>query len=176
MLETENLGLGFRYHLLADLFPSSSYTFNSLGVLLWRREGRKGKLENHMEPFMLGKSCQIILSVRCLEIWCWTPTPGIGQHFLKASCLLSILWAGEGCAPGRPRLGVLHFTQGGFIWVLDALDQWEERSSCPTAHCPSTNIHWEFCFLHSPRKGLNFADLWAFLLLLSWGRCGHLPS
>lgn len=86
MSETENLGLGFLYHLLADLFPSSSYTFNSLGVLHRRREGRKGKMENHMEPFMLGKSCQIILSARCSESSCWTPTLRIGQQLLKASC------------------------------------------------------------------------------------------
>lgn len=150
MLETENLGLGFRYHLLADLLPSSSYTFNSLGVLHWRWEGGKGKLENHMEPFMLGKSCQIILWVRCLEISCWTPTPGIGQHLLQASCLLSILWAGEGCVPGGPWLGVPHFTQGGLIWML--WTRGRKALLVPQLTVPTTNIHGEFCSLCPPRK------------------------
>lgn len=85
MLGTENLGLGFRYHFLADLFPSSSYTFNSLGVLHRGWEGRKGKMENHMEPLMLGKSCQIFLSVRCLEGSFGCPRWGWGSICSKLS-------------------------------------------------------------------------------------------
>lgn len=116
MLETENLGLGFPYHLLADLFPSSSYTFNSLGVLHWRWEGRKGRMENHREPLMLGKSCQIILWARCLESSCWTPTRDWAA-FAPSSSLLSIQGAGEGWGT---RLGVPHFTKVGSFgrWML----------------------------------------------------------
>lgn len=152
MLETENLGLGFRYHLLADLFPSSSYTFNSLGVLHRRQEGRKGKMENHMEPFLLGKPCKIILWARCSEISCWTPRQGMGQHFLKASCVLSILWAGEDCVPGGHGWGSLTSPRVGSLGCWMLWTRGRKHPLVPQLTVLTINIHWEFSSLYPPGK------------------------
>ena len=145
MFKTENLGLGFRYHLLADLFLSSSYTFNSLGVLHQRWGGTKGDTWSYTESFRLEKTFKIILSVTCLKISCWmSPAHAPGRVLCTVCTKQAVSWASyvHGMAVSLqhgPRAGgtmtggpSLHNGVGSLehrmLWT-----PWEEGERCPVA-------------------------------------------